>query len=123
MQEIPSATPTALLNALYVIAIGVAGVIGSLVTWFINRKKVRPEISALEAGAEKTRAEARKLDGETVDLFCDRIDELVQINLELRRQCELCEIRSRHHEGQQRRMLALMELHGIKYSELDNPKG
>jgi len=122
MQEIPSPTPPALFNALYVLAIAVAGVLGSLITSFINRKKVRPEISVLEAGAEKTRAEARKLDGETINLFCNRIDELVEINLELRKKIDLCEIRSRHHEAQERRMKALLMLHGIKYSEFDLPK-
>ena len=122
MQEIPSPTPPALFNALYVLAIAVAGVLGSLITSFINRKKVRPEISVLEAGAEKARAEARKLDGETINLFCNRIDELVEINLELRKKIDLCEIRSRHHEAQERRMKALLMLHGIKYSEFDLPK-
>jgi hypothetical protein len=130
MQDNPSASPHALLDALYVLAIGIAGAIGSLVTWFINRKKVRPEISILEAdaektraGAEKTRAEGRKLDAETINLFCMRIDDLVAINLKLSQKIDLCEIRSRHHEAQEKRMKALLDLHGIKYSEMDNHKG
>jgi hypothetical protein len=122
MQETPTASSRALIDVLYLLAIGVAGGIGSLITWFLNRQKVKPEILILEASAEKTRAEARRLDGETVNLAWDRIDELTEINFELRKQLDLCEIRGRHHEAQERRMLAIMELHGIKYSELDKPR-
>jgi len=104
------------------IAIPLAGAAGALVTRFLNRKKVRPELSILEASAEKTRAEVRRLDGETIDLAYDRILELVEINRELSKQLDLCEIRGRHHEAQEKRMLAIMSLHGIKYSEYDEPK-
>ena len=122
MQETPSSTPHALLDYLYMIAIPLAGAVGALVTRFLNRKKVRPELSILEASAEKTRAEVRRLDGETIDLAYDRILELVESNRELSKQLDLCEIRGRHHEAQEKRMLAIMSLHGIKYSEYDEPK-
>ena len=122
MSETPPANSHALLDFLYPLAILVAGAVGALVNRFLNRKKFKPELSILEANAEKTRAETRRLDGETIGLAWDRIDELTEINFELRRQLDLCEIRGRHHENQERRMLALMELHGIKYREFDEPE-
>lgn len=122
MQENPSASSHAILEALKILAIPLAGVLGALIAKLFEWNRRKPEISVIQASAEKTRAEARKLDAETVDLFCDRIDELVEINSELRKQLDLCEIRGRHHDNQQKRMLALMELHGIKYSEFDTPK-
>lgn len=121
MQEGQSASHY-LLDFLRILAIPLAGALGYLGSWFLNRKKIKPEVSVLEASAEKTRAEARKLDGETIRDAWERIDELILINFELRKQLDMCEIRSRHHEVQERRMLALMELHGIKYKEFDEPK-
>ena len=122
MSETPPANSHALLDFLYPLAILVAGAVGALVNRFLNRKKFKPELSILEASAEKTRAETRRLDGETIGLAWERIDELSEINSELRRQLDLCEIRSRHHENQEKRMLAIMEIHGIKYKEFDEPK-
>ena len=122
MQEHSPATPHALLDFLYVLAIPIAAGVGALVNRLLNRKRVRPELLILEASAEKTRAEVRKLDGETIDLAYDRILELVEINRELSKQLDLCEIRGRHHEAQEKRMLAIMSLHNIKYSEFDEPK-
>jgi len=122
MSETPPANPHAVLDFLYALAIPLAGGLGALFQWLLNRKKIKPEVSILEASAEKTRAEARKLDGETINLAWDRIDELIEINFELRKQLDLCEIRGRHHENQEKRMLAIMELHNIKYREFDEPK-
>lgn len=122
MQENPQILPHTLLQVLYLLAIALAGGLGALIDRFINRKKITPEVAILEASAIKIRAEARKLDGETIDLAWDRIDDLTAINSELTKKLDLCEIRSRHHETQEKRMLALMELHGIKYKEYDDPK-
>lgn len=56
-----------------------SGGIGSLTTWLLLRKKVAPEVDAIQAGAEKTRAEARRLDAETINQAYERIDELWDI--------------------------------------------
>lgn len=122
MQENPSASSHAFLEALKILAIPIAGALGALIAKLFEWSRRKPEISAIHATAEKTRAEARKLDGETINLAYDRIDELTEINFELRKQLDLCEIRGRHHEEQEKRMLALMALHGIKYGEFDEPK-
>jgi hypothetical protein len=121
MQDNPTAS-SHVLETLRSFATPIALVIGLLIGHFIKLLKVRPEVSNLEANAAKTRAEARKLDGETIDLAHERILELVEINSELRKQLDLCEIRGRHHEQQEKKMLALMNLHGIKYNEFDEPK-
>jgi hypothetical protein len=119
MQENSSQASRVLLDFVYALAIPIAGAIGAIVSWFVNRKRSYGEIANLEASAVKTRAEARRLDGETVNLAWDVIDELTKVNFELRRELDLSEIRGRHNEQQQRKMKALLDLHGIKYSEGD----
>ena len=122
MQENPTASSHVVLETLQTLATPVALLVGVIIGWFIKLKKVRPEVSVLEASAEKTRAEARKLDGETINLAWERIEELIEINSQLRMQSDLCEIRIKHHENQEKRMKALLDLHQIKYSEFDEPK-
>lgn len=111
-----------LLDFLYALAIPIAGGIGVLVTWFLNRKKRIGEVQFNEAGIEKTRAEARHLHGETLNLAWERIDELQVVNSKLRMELDLCEIRGRFNEQQQKKLKALLDVHGIKYSEFDEPK-
>lgn len=129
MQEQSTSASQVLLDFLKILAIPLAGVIGYLGSWLQTRKKLQPEILILEANAEKTRAEARKLDGETIDRAHDRIDELVIVNFQLRQDClalqkrvDMAEIRERFNEQQKRKMKALLDIHGIKYSEFDEPK-
>lgn len=126
MQENPSASSSALLEALKILAIPLAGALGALVARLFEWGRRKPEISVIQASAEKgradaekSRAETRRLDGETINLAYDRIDELTEINFDLRKQLDLCEIRGRHHDAQQKRMKALLDFHGIKYSEFD----
>jgi len=129
MQEHSSSTSQVLVDLLKVLAIPVAGALGYLGSWFQNRKKIRPEIKILDANAAKTEAEARKLDGETVDRAYDRIDELVIVNFQLRQDClalqrqvDMAEIRDRFNEEQKRKMKALLDIHGVKYNEFDEPQ-
>ena len=129
MQDQSSSASQVLLDFLKILAIPLAGGVGYLVSWFRNRGKAKPERSILEATAVKTLAEAKKLDGETLDLAYDRIDELLIINyrlredlLELKKQIDMGEIRDSFNEKQRKRMKALLDVHGIKYSEFDEPK-
>lgn len=129
MQEQSTSTSQLLLDFLKILAIPLAGAIGYLGSWLQNRKKIKPEILILEANAEKTRAETRRLDGETIDLAHDRIDELVVVNFQLRQDClalqrkvDMAEIRDSFNDKQRKKMKALLDLHGIKYSEFDEPK-
>lgn len=126
MQETSS---HALLDLLKNLQAPIGAVLGALAHWLFNRWKQKPETSILEATAEKTRAEARKLDGETINLAHDRIDELVVVNFQLRQDClalqkkvDMAEIRDRFNDQQKRKMKALLDIHGIKYSEFDEPK-
>jgi hypothetical protein len=121
MQDNPTAS-SHVLETLRSLATPIALIVGVVLGQFVKLLKVKPEVSILQASAEKTRAEARKLDGETINLAWERIDELTEINSELRKQLDLCEIRGRHHENQEAKMLALLKLHGVKYSEFDEPK-
>lgn len=53
-----------------------SGLLGSVLTWLNLRKKLRPEIQAIEASTAKTYAEARHINGETLGDAYDRIEEL-----------------------------------------------
>lgn len=129
MQEHQTSASQVLVDFLKIVAVPLAAAMGYLGSWLQNRKKLKPELSILEANAEKTRAEARKLDGETIDRAHDRIDELVIVNFQLRQDClalqkqvDMADIRDRHNEEQRKKMKALLDFHGIKYSEFDGPK-
>lgn len=129
MQEHSSSASQVFVDVLKVLAVPLAAALGYLGSWFQNRKKLKPELSILEASAAKTEAEARKLDGETVDRAYDRIDELVIVNFQLRQDCldlqkkvDMADIRDKFNEEQRRKMKALLDVHGIKYSEFDEPK-
>src|SRR5258705_247966 len=127
MQPPPSSSPfTGLEYALISLAIAVAGVVGGVVTSLINKRKSRPEIIVLNARAEKSMAEARSLDGSTLGRAYHRIDELHVIIDELRdelvgseRERDLQAIRLKHHENQEKRMLALLKLNDISYGDGD----
>lgn len=126
MQETSS---HALLDLLKNLQAPIGAVVGALAHWLFNRWKQKPEASVLEATAEKTRAEARKLDSETINLAHDRIDELVVVNFQLRQDClalqkkvDLADLRDNFNAEQRKRMKALLDVHGIKYSEFDEPK-
>lgn len=129
MQDQSSSASQVLLDFLKVLAIPIAGGIGYLFSWIRNRGREKPELSILEATAEKTRAETRKLDGETIDRAHDRIDELLIINyqlredlLKLKKQVDMADIRDSFNEKQRKRMKALLDVHGVRYSEFDEPK-
>jgi hypothetical protein len=129
MQGQSSSASQVLLDFLKVLAIPIAGGIGALIARFSEWGKRKPELSILEANAGKTEAETRKLDGETIDRAYDRIDELVAVNFQLRQDClalqrkvDMSDIRDRFNDGQRRKMKALLDVHGIKYSEFDEPQ-
>jgi len=86
MQQAPPSSLSGLEYALLSVALTLAGGIGAILTWFINRRKVKPEITVIEATAEKTRAEARRLDGDTIHQAYERIDELWEIGEKQRTQ-------------------------------------
>lgn len=126
MQETSS---NALLDLLKSLQVPIGAFLGAVGHWIFNRWKRKPESSVLEATAEKTRAEARNLDSEIIDRAHDRIDELVIVNFQLRQDClalqkkvDMAEIRDRFNDQQKRKMKALMDIHGINYSEFDEPK-
>jgi hypothetical protein len=128
MQEHSSSTSQLLLEFLKNLQAPIGAALGVLGHWLFNRWKQKPEIKILDANAAKTEAEARKLDGETVDRAYDRIDELVVVNFQLRQDClalqrkvDMGEIRDRFNEEQRRKMKALLDIHGIKYNEFDDP--
>jgi hypothetical protein len=128
MQEHSSSTSQVLLDVLKVIAVPVAAALGYLSSWLQNRSKLKPELSILEANAAKTEAEARKLDGETVDRAYDRIDELVAVNYQLRQDClalqkklDMAEMRERLYDEGRREAKARLDLREIKASETGEP--
>lgn len=129
MQEQSSSASQVLLEFLKNLQGPIGAALGVLGHWLFNRWKQKPELSILEASAGKTEAETRKLDGETIDRAYDRIDELVEVNYQLRQDClalqrkvDMADIRDKFNDGQRRKMKALLDLHGIKYGEFDEPK-
>lgn len=117
MQQSPS--PSALSTLQYVfgaLAVFLSGTLGALITWFLQRPKIKPEVDLLQAQADKTRAEMRSLDGQTLDRAYDRIDELHEICERLR--TDLARLRGVEEEnniltGWNKRMKALLTLKGI----------
>jgi hypothetical protein len=75
MQASPNATSW-VEYAVIALATFIAGITGSFFTWLRYRNHTKPEIDSIHATAEKTRAEARRLDAETIAQGYDRIDEL-----------------------------------------------
>lgn len=129
MQEQSSSASQVLLDFLKVLAIPIAGGIGYLVSWFRNRGREKPERSILEATAEKTRAEARKLDGEIIDGAYDRIDELLIINYQLRQDClalqkkvDMAELREQMYDESRRKTKARLVLQETNGSEQEDPE-
>lgn len=129
MQEHPTSASQILLDFLKILAIPLAGAIGYLGSWLQNRKKLSSEILFTEANAEKTRAEARKLDGETIDRAYDRIDELVAVNSQLRKDClelqkklDLAELREMVYDENRRHTKARLDLQETSDCELDEPE-
>jgi hypothetical protein len=117
MQEHPTSTSQALLEVLKVLSVPLAAAGGYLGSWLQNRRKLRPELKILDANAAKTEAEARKLDGETVDRAYDRIDELVKVNYQLRQDClalqnklDIAEMREKLYDEGRRNAKALLDL-------------
>jgi len=128
MQEHPTSTSQVLLDLAKVLAVPIAGALGYLGSWLQNRKRLSPELKVLDANAAKTEAEARKLDGETVDRAYDRIDELVKVNYQLRQDCltlqnklDIAEMREKLYDEGRRNAKALLDLQETRESEVPEP--
>lgn len=127
MQESSSSASQALLDVLKILAVPLAAAMGYLGSWLQNRKKTRQEESVLAATAVKRRAEARKLDGETIDRAHDRIDELMIVNFKLRQDClelqkklDMAEMREKLYDEGRRRTKALLVLQESKDNDSDD---
>lgn len=103
-----------------------SGIIGSALTWLNLRKKLRPEIQQIEAVTEKTYAEARRLNGETLKDAYDRIEELfiiadqqrVQISrLQLANDKQAMELQFQEHEIKW--LKGVMDAAEVKLSDYD----
>lgn len=90
--QTPPQPPAATLAqyAIYVIAtsalFGAGSVATIVIKWLLNRSKIRPEIDAISAGAEKSRAEVRASDGNLLKDAWERIDQQAETIDELRAQ-------------------------------------
>jgi hypothetical protein len=128
MQEHSSSTSQVLLDVLKILAVPLAAIGGYLGSWLQNRKKLQPELRILDANAAKTEAEARKTDGETLDRAYDRIDELVLVNYQLRKDClelqkklDIAEMREKLYDEGRRNTKALLDLQETKDTEIKPP--
>jgi hypothetical protein len=75
MDAPPQPPHSILSDALSWLAYPVAAAIGGLFAWLGLRTKIPHENEATDAGAAKSRAEARNIEGTTLDRAWDRIDE------------------------------------------------
>jgi hypothetical protein len=102
------------------------GGLGGFLTWLIMRKKVKPEIRVIEATAEKTLAEARKIDGETLGDAYDRIKELhvigdqqrVQIS-RLQLMCDKQNMELEFQESELKWLKGVLDAAQVKLSDYD----
>ena len=79
MQIQPSSSDAVQQTILELARVLAGGLIGSVLTWLHQRGKLKPEITVIEATAAKTFAEARHLNGETLQDAYTRIEELFVI--------------------------------------------
>jgi hypothetical protein len=103
-----------------------SGIVGSLLTWLNLRKKLKPEIQAIEASTAKTYAEARHLNGETLGDAYDRIEELFVIadqqrihlsRLQLDNDKKAMELE--FQEGELKWVKGVLDAAGVKLSDYD----
>jgi hypothetical protein len=129
---------------IYAITLLLSGTtVGGLLLHLLSRRRLNAES---EARAAKEKAEARRLDSETIDRAYERIDELHDIvdelraahdrdRLELLRMSQLeyisqqqraqldqQDIELKLSDEQLKRINGLLHAHGIRLSELDEPK-
>lgn len=103
------------------------GGLGGFLTWLVMRKKVKPEIRVIEATAEKTLAEARKLDGETLADAYDRIQELyiiadqqrVQVS-RLQLKCDKQDMELEFQESEIKWLKGVLDAAQVKLSDYDH---
>lgn len=79
MQINPSSSGAVEQTILELAKIVAGGIVGAFLQWLNLRKKLKPEIQVIEATAAKTYAEARHLNGESLQDAYDRIEELYVI--------------------------------------------
>lgn len=89
--------------------------------WLRDRKKVKPEIQAIEATTAKTYAEARHLNGETLKDAYSRIEELYIIAdsqrtqiARLQRECDRKGLNEEFLEEELRWMKSILDAERIK---------
>lgn len=127
----------------YILYLAVAGFLGYffrqgyrwIVLW-LNRKRPAAELHLSEAQADKTRAEARKINVEAdkefstmVERLHARIDQMQEStakvraerdDLKMRNDLQIMELRRR--DADIRKYLAMLEVNGIKPSDYDKPR-
>lgn len=81
MQAPQPPTSSSVLNyAIYAVAVILSGTgIGSIIKLLVDWRKPKAEVESIHATAEKTRAEARQLDGSTIDRAYERINDLYKV--------------------------------------------
>lgn len=130
MQEQVSATPEWLLPVLRNLAsFGAGAVIIRLITLWQNRKKPAVEVQKVEAEATEIIIRSKSIAGDSLDRMMARLDRSVAQNERLRSErddlqekCDKLQMETESYERQMRRMKALLDIHSIKMTELDDPK-
>lgn len=123
MQEISSAIPSWIVQVLRDLAIFIGGGgIVKLITLWQNRRKPQVEISAITIKSQATA-------GDSLGRMIDRLDRSVAQNERLRSErddlqekCDKRDMELEFNERQMKRLKGLLDMHGIKYSEMDEPR-
>ena len=134
MQETPHAMPHWVFQILqWLAAFGAGGLIVKLIMLYQNRKRPKAEIEKTEAETTEIIIRSSTSASDAVIRMMNKLDETLicldrarserdALKQELNQKTldlDLSEIRNKHHEEQEGRMLAIMKLHGYKYKEFD----
>lgn len=108
---------------------GAGAVIIRLITLWQNRKKPAVEVQKVEAEATEIIIRSKSIAGDSLDRMMARLDRSVAQNENLRSQrddlqekCDKQEMELEFNERQMKKIKGLLDAHGIKFSEMDEPK-
>lgn len=107
---------------------GAGGVIVKLITLWQNRQKPIVEVKKTEAETTEITIRSHATAGDSLTRMMDRLEKAVASNENLRSQrddlqekCDKRDMELEFNERQMRKLKGLLDIHGIKFSEMDEP--
>jgi len=130
MQDSQAAFPHWAFQVLQTLAtLGAGGVIVRLIDLYQNRRKPIVEVKKTEAEATEITIRSHSTASDSMMRMMDRLEVALNTNDrlrserdDLREQTDLQKMELESYERQMRRMKAIMDLKGIKFSDYDPPR-